>query len=156
MLLFLTITISFSQDKNFDSYLIEIQNEFQVPQISADSLKNISSVILDTREKEEFEISHIKNAINVGYNDFSLDPLNAIEKDTTIIVYCSVGYRSSKIAQILIDAGFKDVRNLNGGIFKWVNQNNEIVNHSVKTDSLHTYNKRWGRYVSNKNIVKVP
>jgi rhodanese-related sulfurtransferase len=156
LLIFLAITISFSQDQNFESYLNELQNEFQVPQISPDSLKNISPVILDTRERVEFDISHIDNAINIGYNGFSLERLNAFDKDTTIVVYCSVGYRSSKIAQILIDAGFNDVRNLDGGIFKWVNQNNEIVNHSIKTDSLHTYNKRWGRYVSNKNIVKIP
>lgn len=157
LLLFsLATTISFTQDQNFERYLIDLRKEFQVPQISPDSLKIISPVILDTREKEEFDISHIGNAINVGYDDFSLNQLNLINKDTTIVVYCSVGYRSSKIAQTLIDAGFKDVRNLDGGIFKWVNQNNEIVKNSIKTDSLHTYNTRWGRYISNKNTIKIP
>ena len=78
-------------------------------------------LIRELREKEEYDISHIKNAKYAGYYKFSLDQLNSIDKDTTIVVYCSVGYRSSKIAKKLIQAGFKDVRNLYGGIFKWVN-----------------------------------
>ena len=151
----LMITISFSQNRRFERYLTELQNEFQVPQISPDSLENIKPLILDIREKKEYDISHIKDAQYAGYYKFSLDQLNSIDKDATIVVYCSVGYRSSKIAKKLLQAGFKDVRNLYGGIFKWVNQNREIVKNSTSTDSLHTYNKRWARYITNKSIIKI-
>ncbi len=151
----LMITISFSQNRRFERYLTDIQNEFQVPQISADSLENIKPLILDIREKEEYDISHLKNAKYAGYYNFSLDQLNSIDKVTTIVVYCSVGYRSSKIAKKLIQAGFKDVRNLYGGIFKCVNQNREILKNSTSTDSLHTYNKKWARYITNKSIIKI-
>jgi rhodanese-related sulfurtransferase len=155
--LFFLILISlsvFAQNRRFERYLNELKEEFNIIQINPDSLEKLNTVLLDTREKEEFDTSHIPNAIYAGYYDFSIEQFNALNKDTTIIVYCSVGYRSSKIAQKLIRAGFTDVRNLYGGIFMWVNQNHEIVKGSIVTDTLHTYNKRWGRYITNENIIK--
>lgn len=43
--------------------------------------------------------------------------------------------------------GFKNVSNLYGGIFEWVNQAHEIVNDSGKTDSVHAYNRFWGMWL---------
>jgi rhodanese-related sulfurtransferase len=150
------MSMVFSQNSRFEHYLNELQNKFQITQIKPDSLDNIKYLLLDTREKEEFEISHIKNAIYAGYQNFSIDQFKSINKDTTIVIYCSVGYRSSKIAQKFIKAGFKDVRNLYGGIFEWVNQNREILKNSTPTDTLHTYENSWESYIINKNINKIP
>jgi len=145
----------FSQDSNFENYLKDLKDEFHVKQILPDSLELIKPLLLDTREIEEYEISHIKNAIYAGYEEFFIDQFDSLNKDTTIVVYCSVGYRSSEVALKLINAGFKDVRNLYGGIFKWANQGREIVKDSVATDTLHTYDKDWGRYVINENVIKI-
>jgi rhodanese-related sulfurtransferase len=156
-LLFVLITTTLlSQNRRFERYLKELKDEFKIVQIQPDSLEFVNPLLLDIREKEEFEISHIKNAVFSGYYDFSVDQLESVSKDTTIVVYCSVGFRSSKVAQKLIEAGFKDVRNLYGGIFKWINQERVIIKESTPTDSIHTYNKRWGRYITNKNIIKIP
>ena len=155
LFIILLTTILFSQNGRFENYLNELNDEFQIRQIQPDSLEYIKPLLLDIREIEEYKVSHIKNANYAGYNDFSIDQFESINKDTTIVVYCSVGYRSSEVAQKLIEAGFKDVRNLYGGIFQWINQEREIVKDSVITDSLHTYNKKWGRYITNKNIIKI-
>ena len=149
-------TILFSQDNEFETYLVDLTSEFQINQIQPDSLEVMNPLILDIREKEEYEVSHIENAIYAGYEDFSIDQFQSINKDTTIVVYCSVGYRSSIVAEQLIEAGFIDVRNLYGGIFKWANQGREIVKDSVITDTLHTYDEVWGRYITNKNVIKTP
>ena len=148
-------TTLYSQNRRFERYLSELKDEFKIAQIQPDSLELVKPLLLDIREKEEFEISHIKNAVHAGYYDFSVSQFESVNKDTTIVVYCSVGYRSSKVAQKLIEAGFKDVRNLYGGIFKWINQEREIVKDSSPTDSIHTYNKRWGRFITNKKIKKI-
>ena len=44
-----------------------------------------------------------------------------IARESTIVVYCSVGYRSEKIAEELDKLGFTNVSNLYGGIFEWIN-----------------------------------
>lgn len=152
----LFVTTLFAQNRRFDRYLEELAEEFQIKQVQPDSLQFLKPLLLDTREKEEYQISHIQDAIYAGYYDFDLQQFENINKDTIIVVYCSVGYRSSKIAEKLIKDGFKDVRNLYGGIFKWINLNKEIVVNKVPTDTIHTYNKRWGRYITNDSVVKIP
>jgi 3-mercaptopyruvate sulfurtransferase SseA len=63
-----------------------------------------------------------------------------------------VGYRSEKISEKLKQAGFKDVSNLYGGIFEWVNQGNPVVDENGKiTDNIHAYSKTWGVWL-NKGV----
>lgn len=144
-----------AQSQSFELYLEELTQKFNVPQIVPDSLEKTNAILLDTREIEEFKVSHIQGAVYVGYDEFSMEKLDSIPKSANIIVYCSVGYRSSLIAQQLLENGFNNVRNLYGGIFYWANQNKKIVKDSLPTDSLHTYNAYWGRFVNNPQITKM-
>ena len=54
-----------------------------VPLIKSDSLKpKIDDVVLlDTRAKEEYEVSHIKGARFVDYDDFEVEQVRDIPKD---------------------------------------------------------------------------
>jgi rhodanese-related sulfurtransferase len=118
-----------------------------VPEISVDSLKKcINNVILlDAREKKEFDISHIKGARYVGYDKFNIESIGDLPKDKRIVIYCSVGYRSEKITEKLRAAGYTNVMNLYGGIFEWVNQGNVIVdNTDSPTLKVHAYSHSWG------------
>jgi rhodanese-related sulfurtransferase len=103
-----------------------------------------SAVFLDTREKEEFDVSHLKGAKWVGYETFSLESLKDIPKDETIVVYCSIGARSQDIGKKLKSAGYKEVYNLYGGIFHWVNEDNPVYKNEEQTDEVHAFNKLWG------------
>lgn len=105
-------------------------------------------VLLDAREFNEFSVSHIEGATWVGYDDFELSRVASIDKEQPIVVYCSVGYRSERVARQLINAGYTDVRNLYGGIFQWVNAGHEVVNTAGPTDSVHTYNKKWSKWLT--------
>jgi len=102
---------------------------------------------LDTRKKEEFNVSHIKNAVWVGYSNFELDNLKSLvpNKSQPIIVYCSIGVRSENIGEKLMAAGYTKVLNLYGGIFEWKNQGKKVYNHEFETDSVHAFNKHWGK-----------
>ncbi|MCC7431231.1 rhodanese-like domain-containing protein [bacterium] len=107
-------------------------------------------ILLDTRENEEFEVSHLENAIFVGYNNFSLDSLKNFSKTDTFVVYCSVGYRSSKIIEKMKNAGFKNVSNLYGGIFYWSNKGFPVFRNGKKTKKVHPYNKFWAKFLNEK------
>jgi len=105
------------------------------------------AIFLDARELEEFKVSHLPNALHVGYKDFDIQKWQHLNKEKSIIVYCTVGYRSEKIAEQLQKNGFKNVKNLYGGIFEWMHQNKPIVNNKKPTDSIHTYNKEWSQWL---------
>jgi rhodanese-related sulfurtransferase len=108
-----------------------------------------NAVLLDTREKEEYEVSHLDGARWVGYDDFSFDRVKDIPKDQTIIVYCSIGARSQDIGIKLKAEGFKEVYNLYGGIFHWVNERHPVYRGNEETNEVHAYNKIWGMWLSN-------
>jgi rhodanese-related sulfurtransferase len=127
--------------------------EHSVPIISCERLeqkmKTANLYLLDAREQSEYEISHLEDAIWVGYNTFSPDNLAAVPKDGIVVVYCSVGYRSEKIGEKLKKMGYSRVYNLYGGIFEWANRTYPLVdNKNEKTDKVHAYNQDWGRWLN--------
>jgi len=103
-----------------------------------------TAVFLDAREPQEYKVSQIKNARLVGYDHFDMSAVKDISKDSEIIVYCSVGYRSEKIAETLIANGFTNVSNLYGGIFEWKNQGHDVYDSTGITENTHAYNFTWG------------
>lgn len=115
------------------------------------------SFLLDTREQEEYNISHIPNAHFASYSDFDIEPYLGLPRDTTIVVYCSIGYRSEKIGEKLQKAGFTKVFNLYGSLFEWANQGYPLENDKgLVTNQVHTYNKNWSQWVNDDGkIVKV-
>lgn len=126
-----------------------------VPYISVKELNQVRDkvTILDVREAEEYNVSRIHGSVHTGYDEFNFDAVEHLDKDEPIVVYCSVGYRSEKIGERLQDAGYKNVRNLYGGIFSWVNQNQDIVNERGPTNELHPYGLFWSTFITNETIV---
>lgn len=129
-----------------------------VPEISIQKLAQnpASFLLLDAREPREYEVSHIEAAIPVGYNHFSLENLPAdLPKSQPIVVYCSVGYRSEKVTEKLLKAGFTQVSNLYGGIFEWANQGQPLVNHTGPTNEVHAFSRSWGIWLKKgKKVYK--
>lgn len=98
-------------------------------------------------------MSHLKNARWIDYNNFKLSLIKDLPTDKAIVCYCSIGYRSEKIAKKLIQNGYKNVHNLYGSIFEWTNLNLPLYNNNAEiTFSIHGYNKKWSRWIDNKNI----
>lgn len=113
---------------------------------TVDSLKKMNNyALLDTRERDEYAVSHMADARWVGYNTFNYKSVADLPKDTTIVVYCSVGYRSEKVGEQLLAMGFTRVYNLYGGIFEWINKGQPVVNsENETTNHMHPYSKSWG------------
>jgi rhodanese-related sulfurtransferase len=150
VLALLQSSASIAQFKSFDVLLRGLIKK-TVPIIKVQELKSKSTevVLLDARELEEFEVSHLRNARYVGFNNFSLEGIKDIPKTAPIVVYCSIGVRSEKIGEKLLAAGYTNVKNCYGSIFEWVNQGNEIVDmQNQPTQKIHAYNKKWGVWVN--------
>jgi rhodanese-related sulfurtransferase len=135
--------------------LLSKYNSHSIPYISVEELKmqsdNKNLYVLDSREIEEFEVSHLKNAIFVGYNNFEIDKIifKIPEKNAPIVVYCSLGIRSENISEKLKDAGYTNIKNLYGGIFEWKNKGYSVYDSSNKeTQKVHAFSKHWVKYLS--------
>ncbi|MCB9236034.1 MAG: rhodanese-like domain-containing protein [Bacteroidia bacterium] len=111
-----------------------------------DSGKKI--LILDSRSEKEYKVSHLAEAKFVDFDNFDKKSVANIPRETEVVVYCSVGYRSEKTAEKLQKMGFINVRNLYGGIFEWVNDGNTVVDNAGKpTQKVHTFNKEWSEWL---------
>lgn len=140
--------------------LLKAHNSKSIPYISVEELRMLqlkdSVLILDARETNEFQVSHIPSSKNVGFNEFIIDQkqLQELNKSTLIVVYCSVGIRSEKIGEKLKKAGFTDVKNLYGGIFEWKNKEYPIIDQTgSETDNVHTFSKIWSKYLHAGNPI---
>ena len=71
-------------------------------------------MLIDVRDEREYEDGHLEAAVNIPLEDLR-ERVDEIPKDRTVVVHCSVGYRSYLAQQILQQHGCKDVRNLYGG-----------------------------------------
>ncbi len=141
------------QNTSFDKKVNNLIH-YRVPVMDVDTLagKTDKYLILDAREREEFDVSHMKGAQFAGFKHFKIDDWKDVDKDTPIVVYCSVGYRSEKVGKKLKKAGFTQVYNLYGGLFEWVNRNYPLASNAKK---VHTYNKKWSKWVFNPKIEQV-
>ena len=92
---------------------------------------------------EEYAISHLLGAFLAVDEDEALKIIAKKSKDRFIIVYCSVGYRSSELANILLKKGFTKVYNLEGSIFKWANEGREIYQGDQLVNTVHPFNSNW-------------
>ena len=140
--------LSLGQSTLNSNFHLFLQNKLKhtVKEWDVDQLQKDSSVIIiDVREKSEYDVSHIKNAMNFPYKKFKTEQLLHISKDKKIVVYCSVGYRSEKIIEKLNKLGYKKCYNLYGGIFEWVNRGNQVYDKNQnQTNKTHAYSRGWG------------
>ena len=134
-----------------------IERKYNFPTVSqnqAEKKLHSKVVFLDARQPEEYKVSHLPNAYLFQYKSPVWEVLDAIAKDREIIVYCSIGVRSQKMAKAIKEKGYTNVKNLYGGIFLWADQYRYLVNEKNKsTQKVHGYNKLWGRWVKNATPV---
>ena len=90
--------------------------------IDAETLNEIKDnenvFVLDVREDSEFYEAHIPGITHIPMGEIS-SRLDEIPADKTIVVTCRSGNRSSQVTQYLLEHGFDDVHNLDGGLIDW-------------------------------------
>jgi rhodanese-related sulfurtransferase len=91
-------------------------------------VNNEGGIVVDVRDKTEFEQGHIVDAINIPHAslDTRLDELKKYQ-DKPIIVACKMGQHSGTAGTLLRKAGFENVSRLRGGITEWRGQSLPVV-----------------------------
>lgn len=127
--IFAFILILFSSMANKTEEVVTA-DDVSIVTVGYDEFKNEidpASVVLDIRTAEEIAEGKIANAMNIDFYsaDFSSE-LSMLDKDTEYLVYCRSGNRSGQALELMRDLGFKDVKNLDGGIVNWQMNGGEI------------------------------
>ncbi len=161
-----TIIVLFAQQEakaQFKLTVVEkmVQTAHPLPNITYDRLRQILStkdsnqvVIFDLREEDEYAMSHIRKSIHldgeISQEEF-IKQYGPSIRGKLVIFYCSVGYRSSialeRLKNVLMQSGAVQIANLLGGIFRWFNEGNAVVNAKGITNEMHPHNQYWGKLV---------
>lgn len=101
-------------------------------------------LLLDVRTRAEFDVSHLRDAHHADPDELSIESLH-IPPNATVVVYCSVGYRSGAFIEQIQRAGIRNVYNLEGGIFEWANDGRPVYRDGKPTELVHPYDWLWSR-----------
>ncbi len=82
-------------------------------------IKGAGVILLDVREDYELKTSRLDPCVHIPLDDLP-DNIDKLDKEKSYVVICRTGNRSNTAAKFLRAQGFKDVRNLVGGINDWV------------------------------------
>jgi sulfur-carrier protein adenylyltransferase/sulfurtransferase len=77
--------------------------------------------ILDVRESFEAELCSIPGALLIPLGELPRR-LDELDPEAELVVYCKSGSRSARAVSILREKGFKQARNLTGGILAWIDE----------------------------------
>lgn len=140
--------ISFGQSLPYQTLLKGLYDS-SFPVLKPAQITNLATYqVLDAREKEEHEVSHLQNAIWVGHETFNLNSVAKLDKNKPVLIYCTVGARSEAIGKILQKEGFIHVYNLYGGIVHWVNEGRPVFAKGKPTQKVHTYSQPWSIWLT--------
>jgi len=90
------------------------------PQDAAAKSKSGQAVIVDVREKDEWDEQHIPDAIHMSRGTIELDIEEKVpDTNALIICHCGGGGRSALAAESLQKMGYKNVRSMAGGFKAW-------------------------------------
>ena len=90
------------------------------PREAAEKPKSGEAVIIDVREKDEWDEEHIPDAIHMSRGTIELDVEEKVpDTNTMIVCHCGGGGRSALAAESLQKMGYKNVRSMAGGFKAW-------------------------------------
>jgi sodium/bile acid cotransporter 7 len=108
------------------------------PQEAMRLLQEGRAVFIDVREPKEQAVSMLPAAVTA--EEFLKDP--GRYSDRVLIGYCTISYRSGKLAQQLAARGIT-VLNLRGGILAWAHAGGSLRDRDGETRRVHVYGRKW-------------
>lgn len=102
-------------------------------------LKEDKAILIDVREFFEFRRGRLKHAVNIPSSGKLKFAADTIDKQCTLFLYCTTGYRSKRVAVFFHDNGFSKLYSLDGGIVAW------------KKDGLPVEKKRLRTHTTGKH-----
>jgi rhodanese-related sulfurtransferase len=108
------------------------------PEAAMDLHARGEALFVDARGPEEQAVSMIPGALTA--EAFQAHPESLGNR--AVIVYCTIGYRSGKLARELLARGMA-VANLEGGLLGWVHAGGPLADADGPVARMHVYGKRW-------------
>src|SRR5262249_48702903 len=114
---------SMAEHKGFQDLVAEAKKkitEISPTDAAAKAKSSGDAVIVDVREKDEFDESHIPDAVHISRGLLELEVEDRFpDRDMTIICHCGGGGRSALAVESLQKMGYKNVRSMAGGFKAW-------------------------------------
>lgn len=83
-------------------------------------------VFLDVRERNEWNLGHLPDAVHIPRGSMETKIEALIPRDKHVIIYCQSGNRSAFAAETLQEMGYEDVASMSQGILGWVDAGGEV------------------------------
>jgi len=87
---------------------------------------NPNLVLLDVRERNEWNLGHLPNAMHLPRGSMETKIEALVPRDKHVIIYCQSGNRSALAADTLQQMGYTDVTSMSRGIVGWVDDGGEV------------------------------
>lgn len=93
-----------------------------------DLVNRENALVVDLRERKEFDAGHIVDSVNIPYASLE-SKLSELEKhkERPLVIACRMGQHAGAAGTMLRKKGFANVSRLSGGIAEWRNQNLPVV-----------------------------
>ncbi|MFO7684779.1 MAG: rhodanese-like domain-containing protein [Desulfobacterales bacterium] len=101
-------------------------------------LEEGKALFIDVREEREQNVSMLPSAVTE--KEFLKDP--AKYEGRTLIGYCTISYRSGKLAARLKKEGIP-ILNLRGGLLAWVHDGGKVYDRGSETRRINVYGRKW-------------
>lgn len=109
------------------SVFVQAQNVISVEAFEQ-KIKEKNIQILDVRTPEEVSKGKIAGATVINFRDTDFKTqIQKLDKNRPVAVYCGGGVRSNKAAKMLIELGYKNVFDLQGGLSAWLAKGKSVV-----------------------------
>lgn len=121
-----------------DAMTSVIRQQFKsVKHLSVQEAQKLQNpIIIDARSNKEISVSVIPKSQPYQSS-------NQLDRDRPLLIYCTIGYRSSKLAEKLKGEGFQTY-NLDGGILNWAHAGGNLLTPKGEpTKRVHTYGSIW-------------
>jgi rhodanese-related sulfurtransferase len=96
-----------------------------IPELDPKELRNWQAdigrpppVLIDVREPWEFEYCRIEGSVPIPLGELAAR-IDEVPHEQPLVIVCHHGNRSWHAAAMLMQGGFRDVRNLRGGVEEW-------------------------------------
>lgn len=115
ILIFLFAFVTFSCQSQKDSKIKVVQkSEFQ----TVITKENVQ--LIDVRTPQEYADGFIKGAKNINVNDANFETeIQKLDKTQPVYIYCRSGARSQTAAKKMVELGFTQIVDLQGGYMNW-------------------------------------
>jgi len=99
--------------------------------ITPNQLKNMLKetpdlFVLDVREPHEIDICCLKGTVKIPLGDIAARHAE-VPKDQPVVVHCKMGGRSAQAVEFLQSKGYSNVKNLAGGIIRWIDDEDDSL-----------------------------